>query len=124
MKKLPVILMFVVVCSVTTFSQSTDAQTLHDWWQAYQRLNLGTASAQDSNYADFYIGYVDGVWDTILSMQAAKVISTPFVDTNTTGKMGQVYAIVGKYLDDHPEQWSWPGAVLTMGAIHQAFSTH
>jgi hypothetical protein len=56
-------------------------------------------------------GYVAGVADALSSS-----VCSP---NNTT--LGQVLAIVAKYFNEHPEQWSKPANVLIATALAQAF---
>jgi hypothetical protein len=63
-------------------------------------LNVGT-----------YEGYVLGVFDVV-----EQSICTP-----DNIKAGQLFAVVAKYLNEHPEQWSFAADTLVFKALSSAF---
>jgi len=59
-----------------------------------------------------YTGFVIGVADLGDSV---------FFDMPTGTTAGQIYAVVAKYLKDHPEQWAKPAHELVVNALAEAF---
>jgi hypothetical protein len=65
--------------------------------------------------AGIFMGYVMGVSDA-MDKDTEYLLASP-------GKMtvGQVCSIVGKYLDNHPEEWHLSGAEIVRKALRDAF---
>jgi len=87
--------------------------TLDKYWQAAKPLiilDLEGNVIQNSDWS-LYHGYVAGV----ISSDIEKFLPPP--TTNDTPFL----AVVGNYLDDHPEQWNQPAAILVIEALQQAF---
>ena len=103
--------MVLVLVSAAAWAQSTagKGQWLHDCWVSAQKANDGTASERDWPLAYIYAGFVAGAAGV---MNAADWLNL----TNIT--WAQQQAVVGKYLDDHPEQWNLPAETLVYRALH------
>jgi len=59
-----------------------------------------------------YVNYIFGVHDSLEGV----LICTP---SNVTGR--QIIAIVGKYIDNHPEKWNQPAQYLVVPPLMNAF---
>jgi TonB family protein len=98
----------------TAWAQDTTfgtGQWLHDDWLAFQKVaGGGSPTEQEGVISSMYIGFVLGATGV---MRDANWIATP-----ANGTVGQWAAVVGKYLDDHPEQWTWPAEVLVYHALY------
>jgi hypothetical protein len=70
-------------------------QWLHDLWGAYQRVGAHTETVVDDGLMLQYIGFVEGAAGTMGDAEWLDLASTTY---------GQQFAVVGKYLDDHPER--------------------
>ncbi len=79
-------------------------------WREYRKLETGQA-VSDLNVGD-YRGYVAGVCDVCNLW----LFTTPEGTTQ-----GQVCAVVGKWLEDHPGRWHEPAMVLVIQALQAAF---
>jgi hypothetical protein len=80
------------------------------WMQANEECDK---NEKDCPYFDsgMFIGYVTGVMD-----------ATHWMHSIPTGVMaGQLYAIVSKFLKEHPERWSEPGDSIVIDALKKAF---
>jgi hypothetical protein len=85
-------------------------------WQAYKATEGPSATSKQSHDSALFMGYVTGVCDAVLQtdINFAKATSDQMT-------VGQVSVIVGKYLDDHPEEWHLSGAVIVRKALRKAF---
>jgi hypothetical protein len=75
-------------------------------------MNGANATWPDISHGNLYRGYV---WGAAVVMNDAGWIDSGDV-TN-----GQIYVVVGKYLDNHPEQWNLPAEVLVYRALYAAW---
>jgi hypothetical protein len=112
MKKLSILLVLVVMAG-GAFGQSNfgTGQWLHDGWQASQKT-VSTPGKEISDVAQEweYGGFVFG---------AARVMdASQWIDIPATVTFGQWLAVVGKYLDDHPEEWNLNAEVLVYRGLH------
>lgn len=69
------------------------------------------SSGPNCHESGFYMGYVAGVYDAMRD----------FFDAPENVTVGQICAIVGKYLKEHPEKWTLPASVLIKDALRKAF---
>ncbi|MEI8102511.1 MAG: Rap1a/Tai family immunity protein [Chlorobium sp.] len=79
-------------------------------WREYKKLESGQV-AVDMNIGD-YRGYVAGVCDVCNRW----LFTTPEGTTQ-----GQVCAVVGKWLEEHPQRWHEPAMPLVIQALQEAF---
>ena len=115
MKRLLVTLAFSLMVAVVSASgQVQTSSGLHDDWIDYQKTEMETATtAGDAMDTGLYVGYVMASADF---MMAAGLL-----DMSKIASLAQLCAIVGKYLDDHPELWDRPAEGLVVEALEQAF---
>jgi hypothetical protein len=127
MKKLLVLVVVLVLVGAASWAQNIrgTGQWLHDLWGATQREQNNTATRSDARDAFLYVGYVEG--------SASVMGDAGWIDLGNT-TTGQLFTIVGKYLDDHPEQWTlhaqllvyralyavWPGTTVSPYQLHVA----
>ncbi len=97
--------------------QSTTGRLL-EGWEAHKRITAGSEQSKDYIAVNYFVGYVAGFSE-----------ATPFlrpglyeIPKGTT--MLQLCSVVGKYLEDHPEDWSWPAHILVVSALREAFPEH
>jgi len=80
-------------------------------WREHQKIMQHRTGEIDFMLASRFVGYVTGVFD-----------ATEFLYDYPDGlTKDQVAAIVGKYLDANPEEWSKGGPVLVIKALQEAF---
>jgi hypothetical protein len=114
MKKVLVLLGVLIMVGTASWAQDTTfgtGQWLHDDWLAFQKV-IGGDSPTDKEgvISAMYSGYVLAA--TVV-MRDANWIAIPAKST-----VGQWAAVVGKYLDDHPEQWTLSAEVLVYRALY------
>jgi hypothetical protein len=105
----------VVIAFVFLISPLAEAETegrmLVDGWKAYQRMDTGQVQSGDQWNMGFYMGYVTGLIDVSFD-----VFNIP---SGVTG--GQIFSVIGKYLDEHPERWHKSAGVLVIEALKEKF---
>jgi len=79
-------------------------------WRQYKKLESGQA-AIDINIGD-YRGYVAGVCDVCNRW----LFTTPEGTTQ-----GQLCAVVGKWLEEHPQRWHEPAMPMVIEALQASF---
>ncbi len=79
-------------------------------WREYKKIDSGQI-AVDINIGD-YRGYVAGVCDVCNRW----IFTTPEGTTQ-----GQVCAVVGKWLENHPHRWHESAMLLVICALQEAF---
>ena len=71
------------------------------------------------------LGYIEGAFDGIMLVPVSdlkKDTQIMRIESHTDGiTVGQLHAIVNKYLDEHPENWNMPMSILFYAAISNAF---
>jgi hypothetical protein len=80
------------------------------YMREYEKDERGDTSASDIE-ASRYIGYVIGVYDAHRFL----------FDSPSGTSIGQVCAIVAKYLNEHPEKWNQTASDLVLEALKQAY---
>jgi len=114
MKKLLVLVVLILVGTVSwAQSQTGSGQWLHDLWEGDQRA----IKSQDPDPRDMvrsmeYVGFVTGAADVMYDADWLNLEGITY---------GQWCALVGKYLDDHPEQWNIKAVALVYRALHAAW---
>ena len=81
-------------------------------WRAHQKIMQNQGGQIDYVLASGFVAYIKGVFDATENVYAFQAGVT----------VDQVIAIVGKYLDAHPEAWSEKGSDLVIKALNQAFN--
>jgi hypothetical protein len=103
--------------ATTSYAQTIrTGQDLHDGWMAAQRIQSGNesnVSLNEETLAFMFIGYVQGATDIA---QDTKALLFPKGTSN-----GQLVAIVGKYLDNHPEEWNLKASSIVMRALRPIY---
>lgn len=102
-----------MVIGVAVPGQYYDGQDLHELWEASKRRVAGVPDAGADKFDKSYLsGYVIGTADAMAGIN----LFCP-----GSAKAGQLVAVVGKYLDDHPEEWNKAGSYLVAVALKEAF---
>lgn len=81
-------------------------------WREHQKIMQSQPGEKNYLLASQFVGYVTGVIDA-----QAENLRIPVGATKD-----QVCAIVGKYLEAHPEEWNKVGSDLVVKALRIAFS--
>ena len=115
-----------ILIGAAAWAQASDTfetgQWLHDLWITYQKIGNGTfgstsgskewAAVMGVASVTQYIGFVTGtarvMWDA------------DWIDLKGITREQQ-YAVLGKYLDDHPGQRNLPAEVLVYRALYAAW---
>lgn len=87
-------------------------QWLHNDWLVFQKGN--DVSLSDADSIGEYRGFVFGV--TRVAEYGLKLLDIPNSVT-----VGQLCAIVGKYLEAHPEKWDTDAALLVISALREFY---
>jgi hypothetical protein len=114
-----------LICLLATPAFAKDGNWLVEVARSHERIIAATdyRQVQDEDYpnAREYMAYVQGVFDTHGLLAAAEVIPRPFYCAADNVTVGQITAVVGKYLKENPDKWSMNASTLTMKALHDAF---
>lgn len=115
MKRLIAAVVFVLLTATPVFAVSDDGFELAKNWREYKNFYKGFDPASTLIKVDRvgeYRGFVKGVIDALDGIAFA-------IPKNVTRK--DVYAIVGKYLDDHPKELKESAVYLVIMALSTAF---
>lgn len=85
--------------------------SLMQGWREHQRIINSQPGEKDYLRASRFMGYVTGVADT-----RGEVLGVPAGVTKD-----QICAIVGRYLENHPDEWNEVGSILVEKALRNAF---
>jgi hypothetical protein len=105
-----VVLTALVLVNSSALGQFKDGNKLVSEMREYERANRSDSKVSWVD-AGMYTGYVLAVHDAIDSSLCSSGSVT----------VGQVTAVVAKYLNEHPEEWSRPAHQLVTRALRQAF---
>ena len=112
MKKIAVAIVLLTLVLDVVWSQNSNSPGMGLWlqvgWKEYQKLDARTPNA-DLLRAGQYMGYVTGV---AMEGQAARIFTFP-----TSVSPYQLFAIVGKYIDSHPDEWNVAADTLIYDAL-------
>ena len=111
MKKVVALVAFILIAA-GAFGQANagTGEWLHTIWQASQRANNGTATdVGDAIDAGEYSGFV---WATYQIGQGQDWFHIPLSSSSR-----QWEAVVGKYLEAHPEEWNLSASALVYKAL-------
>jgi Rap1a immunity proteins len=89
--------------------------SLKDDFESNERVSHNRAVGDDNVHASYGLGFVDGVASAIRGKLAC-------VPEGTT--VGQEFAVVGKFLTDHPELWHDNASYLVASALATTFPCH
>jgi len=108
MRRLLVLVVVLILIGAAAWAQSNfgTGQWLVDLWKSFQKPDKDT---YDFANAKEYGAFVLGAGSVMVTVDW--IVFVP----NTT--YGQWFAIVGKYLDNHPEQWNLQPQVLVYLAL-------
>ena len=112
MKKLLVLVVVLILIGAASWAQGSmgTGQWLHDFWTSYQKVKINqTSTPSDTMDAVEYMGFVEG---------AGRVMQDAGWLDLTRITYGQQFAVVGKYLEDHPEQWNLRAEVSVFWALY------
>ena len=110
MKKLLVLVVVLILVGTAGWGEDTTlgtGQWLHDLWQCYQKTSF--ANHEEAAKSSIYTGFVSSGAQVMLDAGWISAFGMTY---------GQMAAVVGKYLDDHPEQWNLPAEVLVYRALY------
>ena len=112
-KLIPIVTVFMLILlgSVVHAAFFETGTSLMQGWREHQKVMQSQATQKDYLAASRFIGYVTGVVDA-----QADNLRTPVGATKD-----QICAIVGKYLEAHPEEWDQVGSDLVVKALRSAF---
>lgn len=110
MKK--VLVAVLILIATGAFGQQANGEWLHNDWQVTQRYN-NTNVVVDPLAMGQFLGFVFGI---ALAGNDAQWFAIP-----GTVDAGQEEAIVGKYLDNHPEEWNLPAQTLVYKAFRAVY---
>ena len=104
------IVVFVCVASSTAYAQFQTGNDLYKNWLEYKKFQTNTTS----NFfnAGYYLGFVAGIaesWD-LISLNIPEGVT-----------QGYIADIVGKYLEEHPEERHLAASASVMKALQTAF---
>jgi hypothetical protein len=111
MKKLRVLVVVLVLVGTSLSAQGTETtgQWLHDLWESDQRaVHSQHPDTKDLIMSMEFAGFVTGTAETMALAN--------WIDPKDSTR-GQWLAVVGRYLDDHPEKWNYGAVVLVYGAL-------
>ena len=90
---------------------NTKGKELVEWMRAFEKVQDDpTTSSDNQAAAGVYAGFVMGVVDT------TEVLNIPITTT------GDIFAIVTRYLNDHPQEWNEPASKLVIKALTEAYA--
>ena len=110
-KVLLVIALMLMSCQAVYAVEYETGNRFVNQWQEYKNPDAERPSS--SFAAGIYIGYVSGIAD------AGQIIGWFSYPNGTTN--GQLCAVVGKWIDDHPERWTDSPLVIVTTALRKAF---
>jgi hypothetical protein len=125
MKKVlvPVAVLILVGTASWTQNETGSAYWLHDCWLAFERVQNNTVNqfnaVADANHAGQFIGFGQAMEELALTPVGGGKTMVPNIPNVVT--LGQICAIIGKYLDAHPEQWSYPALPVCLMALNNAW---
>ena len=112
MKKTWMVLGLVALMGAMANGQVT-GQMLHNWYQAFQRVNLGTGSGNDTTTSGEFQAFCMGIIDA--EMTDGKIKVPPNMSYS------QIVPIIGSMVEDHPEWWQGQGSIIAILALQVAF---
>ena len=89
-----------------------DGKKLKEWSDAAERHEAGNARDTDAYVTGLYMGYVEGVAD---------IMDGTIICLSGETTVGQVTAIVTKFLKDNPEKWKLPANYIIGYALTPVF---
>ena len=118
MKKLFVLVVLVLITAGAFGDNTLNGQWLRSLWQANQRYSSQVNKVAEANYYDSqssaeFTGFVFAV------KQVFEINGSLEFPNKIT--IQELCTIVGKYLDDHPEEWKQPASTLVYEAFHEIY---
>lgn len=114
MKK-KIVLLAAILVFVTPFVYAGayfyTGSSLMQGWREHQRILNSQPGEKNYILASVFAGYVTGVADA-----RSEVLGVP-----SGVSRDQVCAIVGRYLETHPDEWNEVGSILVEKALRNAF---
>ena len=101
--------LFILVSSSALAGDFWTGNKLVAHLREFQKAERGSHDV-DWESSGLFVGYVLGVYDSDHALCAAGQVS-----------LGQISAVVAKYLDDHPADWDKPASSLVRSALRRAF---
>jgi len=117
MKKLSIIIVLIALVGAAGWAQSGDTfgngKWLHNGWIAAQKLHNGNGTLVFDSVVEGaeYMGYVIGV-KMAMEEETHRLVTIPTTVTN-----GQIFAVVGSYVNAHPEQWDQRADIIVEMAL-------
>ncbi len=87
-----------------------NAQWLHEKWLSIQRPDV-----VNSMDLAVYDGFV------IAAVQVAEHATPRAIEIPAGTTMGQVFSVVGKYLENHPDEWSSDACAVVVKALQRVY---
>jgi hypothetical protein len=92
--------------------QYVDGNKLVGWLNAVDRMERNASTGSDM----LSIGQLQGFLMSFSDSYDGTIYCAPQAAT-----LGQLTAVVKRYVNGHPEQWTYSATLLTMGALSTAF---
>ncbi len=108
---LTVLAIMVLFIPLDSTAQFYNGNKLVEFMREHDRFDRGDQNASLLSAARFS-GYVIGVYDATEGIVFA---------TQSNVTVGQINAVVGKYLKENPEKWNQPAHLLVIEALQKAF---
>lgn len=111
--RVSVTLFSAVVAPSVNYAQYVDGNLLKDWAYAHDRV-VRRSVLEDTDFAAMgrFTGYVAAIHDSL---------DGTIVCGGADVSLGQVTAVVSKYIQDHPEVWNGPAPAIVLVALGEAF---
>ena len=112
MKRLFIIVGLVALVGAAGWTQGNvtpkgTGQWLHDRWLEYQSTEKD--SPKEWMSSGVYVGFVECVFEALRYFN--------FIDAPLPAEDGQVYTVVGTYLDNHSQEWDQPAFMICYRAM-------
>lgn len=101
-------LMIAATVAMPRFANATDGNQLMEYAREYEKLDQDPTIK--SYRQGWFMGFVSGVWN-----------ASPAAITPRGVMLGQVCAVVIKYLKAHPEKWNEAAFFLVISAIRESW---
>jgi hypothetical protein len=110
MKKVLILLAVLILVGAASWAQGNTGQWLHDLWPSAQKvINHQPTNELETWNGGIFFGFVEC---------AGQVFDAAGLLVLGSVTVGQEVAVVGKYLDDHPERWNLGAEVSVYWALH------
>ena len=107
------VIAFLIGVPVSGYSGFVSGHTLVENMREYEKFEKDPSGSTYDNFKmGHYMGYVTGVADVLVNLGTIKVEEVT---------VGQLCAVVAKYLKANPEQWHQSASYFVVMALQEAF---